>query len=215
MLNTRYSGEYIRFGNDENNLYRIVSHEIEGLTKITSAEPLKSGGSFIKSAFDRNSNVNYSNTNTIGTFLNGEYLTSYIDSSYSEMIEESTTWYLGTVGSGTSYKLAKYTDTSMSGYAPSIESKVGLLRVGELMAGQFERYAIKGGSTSTGLTTPYWILTPGNSSRVYVMAPVTNAAYIHYLTNSNAIRPSLNLKSNVVITGGDGTKEQPFVLSVQ
>ena len=206
MLNTRYSGEYIRFGNDENNLYRIVSHEIEGLTKITSAEPLKSGGSFIKSAFDRNSNVNYSNTNTIGTFLNGEYLTSYIDSSYSEMIEESTTWYLGTVRRGTSYKLAKYTDTSMSGYAPSTESKVGLLRVGELMAGQFDR---------SDNNTNYWILTPGNSSRVYVMAPVTNAAYIHYLTNSNAIRPSLNLKSNVVITGGDGTKDRPFVLSVQ
>ena len=27
LLNKRYSGEYIRFGNDENNLYRIVSHE--------------------------------------------------------------------------------------------------------------------------------------------------------------------------------------------
>ena len=41
LLSSRYSGEYIRFGNDENNLYRIVSHETEGLTKITSAEPLK------------------------------------------------------------------------------------------------------------------------------------------------------------------------------
>ena len=206
LLNTRYSGEYIRFGNDENNLYRIVSHEIEGLTKITSAEPLKSGGSFIKSAFDRNSNVNYSNTNTIGTFLNGEYLTSYVDSTYSDMIEDSTTWYLGTVGSGASYKLAKYTDISMSGYATNTESKVGLLRMGELMAGQFDRY---------GNNINYWILTPRNSSRVYVMAPVTNATNIHYLTNSNAIRPSLNLKSNVVITGGDGTKDRPFVLSVQ
>ena len=141
LLNTRYSGEYIRFGNDENNLYRIVSHEIEGLTKITSAEPLKSRGSFIKSAFDRNSNVNYSNTNTIGTFLNGEYLTSYVDSIYSDMIEDSTTWYLGTVGSGASYKLAKYTDTVMSSLTSSTtEAKVGLLRFGELMSGQFDRY---------------------------------------------------------------------------
>ena len=43
-LNTRYSGEYIRFGNDGNNLYRIVSHETEGLTKITSDEPLRENG---------------------------------------------------------------------------------------------------------------------------------------------------------------------------
>ena len=60
------------------------------------------------------SNVTFSNTNTIGKFLNGEYLTTYIDTEYNEMIEENTTWYLGTVGSGTSYKLAKYTDTNMS-----------------------------------------------------------------------------------------------------
>ncbi len=40
-LNTRYSGEYISFGTGENNLYRVVSHETRGLTKITNAEPLK------------------------------------------------------------------------------------------------------------------------------------------------------------------------------
>ena len=41
LLNTRYSGEYITFGTGENNLYRIVSHETEELTKITSEEPLE------------------------------------------------------------------------------------------------------------------------------------------------------------------------------
>ncbi|HIT38290.1 MAG TPA: hypothetical protein IAB59_07440, partial [Candidatus Onthousia faecipullorum] len=51
MLNTRYSGEYIRFGTGENNLYRIVSHENGTGTKITSAEPLKSGETFVTSAF--------------------------------------------------------------------------------------------------------------------------------------------------------------------
>ncbi len=138
-LSSRYSGEYIKFGTGENNLYRIVSHENGIGTKIVSVEPLKSSGEFITSAFG--SNTAFSSTNTIGTFLNGEYLTSYVDSSYSDMIEESSTWYLGTVGSGTSYKLAKYTDTSMSSTTTSItNAKVGLLRVGELMSGQFDRY---------------------------------------------------------------------------
>ena len=213
LLSSRYSGEYVRFGNDENNLYRIVSHETSGLTKITSAEPLKNSGTFITSAFG--DTTTFSSTNTIGTFLNGEYLTSYVDSTYSDMIEDSTTWYLGTVGDGASYKLAKYTDISMSGYATSTESKVGLLRFGELMAGQFERYTPKGGGLfdSTGLTTDYWTLTPDSSSRVRYVAYNGNAGY-NTSTNSKGVRPSINLKSNVQITSGTGVKSDPFVISL-
>ena len=53
-LSSRYSGEYIKFGNDENNLYRIVSHENGTGTKIVSAEPLKSSGKFITMNFGSN-----------------------------------------------------------------------------------------------------------------------------------------------------------------
>ncbi len=205
MLNTRYSGEYIRFGNDENNLYRIVSHETEGLTKITSAEPLKSSGKFKTMAFDSNNNVNYSITNTIGTFLNGDYLTSYVGVDYENMIEDSTTWYLGTVNSGTSYKLAKYVDTSMSGYTTSTEAKVGLLRFGELMAGQFDRYENNGF---------YWFLTPYTSSSLRFSIQAGNNNYDTPDTTYVGIKPALNLKSNVIITSGDGTKENPFEIEL-
>ena len=204
LLSSRYSGEYIRFGNDENNLYRIVSHETKGLTKITSAEPLKSSGTFITSAFDSNSSVNYSSSTTIGTFLNGEYLNSYVDSTYSDMIEDSITWYLGTVGSGASYKLAKYTDTNMSGYATSTNAKVGLLRMGELMAGQFDRY---------GNNKNYWTLTPYSSSRVRSVHSHGNASN-NSPSNTYGARPSINLKSSVEITSGTGVKSDPFVLTL-
>ena len=197
LLSTRYSGEYIRFGNDENNLYRIVSHENGSGTKIVSAEPLKSSGEFIESTFG--SNVTFSSTNTIGTFLNGEYLTSYVDSSYSEMIEESTTWYLGAVGSDASYKLAKYTDTSGTTTTSNVEeSKVGLLRFGELMAGQFDRY-------SNNII--YWTLTPYSTSRVWGVAIDCTPS------DAYGVRPSMNLKSNVQIINGDGTLNSPFELS--
>ena len=213
LLSTRYSGEYIRFGNDENNLYRIVSHENGVGTKIVSAEPLKSSGNFVTSVFG--SNITFSNSNTIGTFLNGDYLTSYVDSAYSNMIEDNTTWYLGTVGSGTSYKLAKYTDTNMSSTTSNTtNAKVGLLRSGELMSGQFERYAVKGESSSTGLTTDYWTLTPYSTSGVRTVM-YSGSAYSGYSpTRASGVRPSINLKSNVVITGGDGTKENPFEIKL-
>ena len=204
LLSSRYSGEYIRFGNDENNLYRIVSHENGSGTKIVSDQPLKSSGNFLSSVFDSNSSVSYSSTNTIGTFLNGEYLTNYVDNTYSDMIEDSTTWYLGTVGSGTSYKLAKYTDTNMSSTTSStIDAKVGLLRFGELMAGQFDR---------NENNSAYWTLTPYNASSV---RPVHKTGGVNrdYPTNANGVRPSINLKSNVQIINGDGTKNNPFELS--
>ena len=203
MLNTRYSGEYIRFGNSENNLYRIVSHENRGLTKITSSEPLKNSGTFVSSVFGSSSI--FSSTNTIGTFLNGEYLNNYIDNSYSDMIEDSTTWYLGTVESETSYKLSKYTDINMSSTASNTTTaKVGLLRYGELMSGQFDIF------TNNNI---YWLLTPYNESHVWYLynnSMITNG---YNTMNNYGIRPSLNLKSNVIITGGDGTKNNPFTLS--
>ena len=203
LLSSRYSGEYITFGSGENNLYRIVSHENGTGTKIVSAEPLKSSGEFIKMNFGIN--TTFSSTNTIGTFLNGEYLTSYVDSTYSDMIEDSTTWYLGTVGSGTSYKLAKYADTSMAGYTTTTDARVGLLRFGELMSGQFDR---------SGNNTTYWFLTPYSSLYLQYVGPNGNAVNLSPSSRSRGARPSLNLKSNVVITSGNGTKNSPFQIEL-
>ena len=205
LLNTRYSGEYIKFGAGENNLYRIVSHETSGLTKITSAEPLKSGGSFITSAFGSRSEANYSSSSTIGTFLNGEYLTSYVGSSYSNMIEPNTTWYLGIVENGASYRLAKYSSATGNDLTTSTTAaQVGLLRLGELMAGQFDRY---------GNNTLYWTLAPYIASYVNYVINYGYAAY-YRPSNTLGVRPSMNLKSNVIITGGSGTKSDPFVLAI-
>ena len=204
-LNTRYSGEYISFGTGDNNLYRIVSHETEGLTKVVSAEPLRKSGIFLTSMFG--DDISYSNNNTIGTFLNGEYLNSgdYLTSYHVNMIEDRTTWYLGTVGGGENYRLSKYIDTNMSEYATSTNAKVGLLRLGELMAGQINM---------RDSNTRYWLLTPFNHFQVrsvYTYGDVYYGDSVGFL----GIKPTLNLKSNVVITGGDGTKENPFQLSVQ
>ena len=202
LLSSRYSGEYIKFGNEENNLYRIVSHENSTGTKIVSAEPLKDSGTFKTINFG--SNTTFSSTNTVGSFLNGDYLTNYVGSPYTDMIEDSTTWYLGTVGSGTSYKLAKYTDTDMSGYTTTTDAKVGLLRFGELMSGQFDRY---------GNNTSYWTLTPYSPSFVRFVN-ISGSAGINGPSSTRGARPSMNLKSNVQITSGTGTKSDPFILTL-
>ena len=206
LLSTRYSGEYISFGTGENNLYRIVSHENGTGTKITSAIPLKDSGNYKTIAFG--SNVTFSKDNTIGTFLNGDYLTSgtYLTSDQVNMIEDNTTWYLGTVGRGANYKLAKYQDATGSNLTTSTTTaKIGLLRLGELMAGQFDK---------DSNNTNYLTLTPYSTKSVRY---VNGSGSVHSIspTSSYGSRPSMNLKSTVKIVSGIGTKSDPFQLSVQ
>ena len=210
LLNTRYSGEYIRFGNEDNNLYRIVSHENGIGTKITSAEPLKENGTIKRLVFDNSGNLNYSSTNTIGLFLNGEYLTNYVGAEYSNMIEDNTTWYIGNVNEGESYMLAKYTDTSGNTIIPNTtQAKVGLLRMGELMAGQFNR------SANNTIHGTYYTLTTQIGIFKYLIHILYTGAYEGVRPiMENSIKPSLNLKQNVIITSGDGTKNNPFTIKL-
>ena len=203
LLLTRYSGEYISFGTGENNLYRLVSHENEMGTKIISAMPLKESGNYKRLAFG--SNVTFSKDNTIGTFLNGDYLTSgtYLTSDQVNMIEDNTTWYLGTVGDA-NYKLAKYQDVTGSNLTTvTTTAKVGLLRLGELMAGQFDKYSNN---------FNYWISTPYSTSYVRNVRDYGDG-FINNPLLSYGSRPAMNLKSTVKIVSGKGTKSEPFVIS--
>ena len=73
------------------------------------------------------------------------------------------------------------------------------------MSGQFDRY---------GNNTDYWTLTPYSTSSVRYVNNDGNASSRSPSSRSLGVRPSINLKSNVVIIGGDGTKDNPFTLSV-
>ena len=204
LLSTRYSGEYISFGTGENNLYRIVSHENGTGTKITSAIPLKDSGRYKKIKFG--SNTTFSKDNTIGAFLNGDYLTSgtYLTRNQVSMIEDNTTWYLGAVGYGTNYKLAKYQDITGSNLTTATTTaKIGLLRLGELMTEQFSK---------ADNNTSYWTLTPYSTTDVRYVSNLGHSAG-SAPGNSNGSRPSMNLKSTVKIVSGTGTKSDPFILS--
>ena len=205
-LSSRYSGEYIKFGTGENNLYRIVSHETDDLTKIVSAEPLKENGTFKALAFG--DSINYSSDNIVGSFLNEEYLNTegYLTTEQVNMIKDDTIWYLGTVMYGRSYNLAKYIDTNMSSLTSNTTTaKVGLLRLGELMSGQFNRNINN---------INYFTITPYNTQNIRYVENTSNAPNTA-INMEYGIKPSFNLKPNVIITSGDGTKNNPFILSVE
>jgi hypothetical protein len=210
LLNTRKSGEYVTF---DGGSYRIVDVE-DSTTQLVSSEPLKVSGSFTTKAFDSNSTttVLYTPTSStnIGYYLNNDWYNS-ISSTYQAMIVEGT-WYLGTVGDGTNYSLSKCTTAGINctKNQTNVTAKAGLLRLGEELSGQFNRYLDTSGST-TGLTTNYWLLTPCDASYVRVVYSYGFASS-GSPTFARGVRPSINLKSSVKITGGAGTKSNPYTI---
>ena len=61
-----------------------------------------------------------------------------------------------------------------------------------------------------------WTLTPPSFNSSYVFG-VHNAGYVsdgNYARDSNGVRPSVYLTSNVGISGGDGTMNNPYILKV-
>ena len=219
-LNTRYSGEYVIFGKEPNSLYRIVSHEVNNLTKITSAEPLKieSSLTFYTKKFNSTAGrIRFNPTDSsyeLAYYLNSTYLQ---ESDLFSNLVESSVWYLGTISDGSNYRLAKYTNTNANvTTSTKVTAKVGLLRLGELMTGQFERGTARDNKESNS-TISYWTLTPSSSSLIWYVdyrnGGSSSSAF--NVTTSLGVKPTLNLKENIIITEGDGTKENPFELSVQ
>ncbi len=147
--------------------------------------------------------------------MNNDYLNpsnGYLTSENINMIENNTTWYLGTVYSGYNYKLSKYTDASMTSTTTSTVAKVGLLRTGELMSGQYNRYAESSGNV-TGLNVSYWLVTKYVNNFSSVLQDIGFISAIEP-TTKEGIKPSLTLKSNVIITGGTGLKNDPFEIKL-
>ena len=59
-----------------------------------------------------------------------------------------------------------------------------------------------------------WLITPSTTAYVWDVNK-KNVCYHSGLSNTYAARPSIYFKSNVVITGGSGTKSDPFTIALK
>ena len=119
------------------------------------------------------------------------------------LVNLDTIWYLGNVNGDKGYKLAKYQDEISNILTSNTTiATVGLLRYGELLLSQVNEN-----------NTSYWTLTTAmNGGRIYNINEENSLTYD--LTQNHGIKPALNLKYNVIITSGDGTKENPFTIEL-
>jgi len=204
LLSTSYSGEYVRFNQE---LYRIVDVE-DGFTKIIAVDK---PASLTNNQFHNVVDVTNFNNADIKNDLESYYQS--LDTMIKSMIEPNRIWYLGTVGNGTNYKssICKVVDTNISvSSCEKIEettfANIALPRVGEMFVNQITR----------GESENFWTLTPYSSTLVRSMNS-NGALYNSNPTSGFGIRPSMYLKSNVVIARnntGDGTYEHPYEIEL-
>ena len=208
LINTRLSGEYIRV---DDKVYRIVGIE-NGTTKLTSFDYVRdASGKVLTKKFG--SNESWETSTTSGSdFCWGYYLNNTWKTSELEQYITEGTYYLGQVGY-TSYKNSICTVSNTSEPTSSCEKttntwtgKVGLPRVGEMFSTQLG----EGGSTSSSI----WLITsfyPSDALSLNNYADYNNISP----SNTYGARPSINLKSNVKITSGDGmTPDTAYEISI-
>ena len=78
------------------------------------------------------------------------------------------------------------------------------------MTGQFNRYTSRE-NVNTGLTSKYWLNTMEGDKNKYVQ---DKGGLGIAASGDSGLKLAFNLKSNVIITGGDGTKNNPFILEL-
>ncbi|MGN1352941.1 MAG: hypothetical protein ACI4WF_02610, partial [Bacilli bacterium] len=208
LLNTRSSGEYVKFNNE---LYRIVGIENE-IIKINKND-------YVRDTSNNVLNKKFSTSITYGGGTTDDYWDYYLnntwynalDPSYQNMIVEST-YYIGTNTGSTGYKASICATASNTVATKDCEKTtstwiglVGLPRYGEMFASQQE----SGYSSSSTM----WLMNPYSTSRVWYVNIVGHGDY-DSPSLTNVGRPSINLKSNIKITGGNGTKDNPFEISL-
>ena len=238
--NIRYYGadpnNYVTFNNE---LWRIIGvfKDIDDGTGTKEARiKIARSESIGNYAWDSN-NVNEWPTATLNTYLNGTYLTS-LTSEAQDMIGDAL-WNLG----GSSTQQGLYADdyytlergtTVYSGRSTTWTGKIALMYPSDYMyAGDLSKCSSDGfkwdgdrtncrdTSWLRNTSTAQWTITPNASDSLSVFG-VGSAGFVDNIgVNSNSVfnaiasRPVLFLKSNVQITGGDGSQSNPFTLSVE
>ena len=235
LLNTRISGEYVIFKNE---LYRIVEIE-ENTTKIVRVDYLRNSENTVLKKIVASTRYFGSNSNTQTDkywdyYLNNIWLKEIFEIDANDVNPELTydgllttgKYYLGKSsinGQTMSYKAAICSDVDNENYVKPINGEnaceritdtyigyVGLLRVGEMFSTQSQLGS--GGNSATDM----YLITPigGAYGVVAKISQTGSRGYGHYGSSGDslAVRPTLNIKSDVVILGGDGTINNPFII---
>ena len=209
-LNSRKSGEYVKF---DNNLYRIINIE-NNITKLIMNDYFKDNSGKVILKDISNTEIYYGkdkDTNYWEGYLNEIWYNS-ISENYRNMMIKGT-YYLGYYPAYVSYKNTicktsntKETTKECEKVDAIWEGYVGLSRAGELFSAQ---------PSDNSEYQDYYTITPGNSNGFKRLYSYNHLGYATLSeTIENAARPTITLNKNVIITIGEGTIDSPYEIEL-
>ena len=202
------SGEYVMFAGKK---YRVVDKDSNGNIKIILDGLYEEDEIIFEMKYnDEHSNKVFSTTTGIGKKLNTDVLEWLVKSNdvdnRNKMVIDYI-WYQNDFYYGNNYKVS----LEETNPTRSIQATVGLIRVGEMLSGQSSSILTKGYSiTDFNNTYRYWTMT---SDAIWTQSWIVDGSLgIQSLVPSNygQIRPVIVIKSDVTITGGNGTWSNPY-----
>ena len=202
------SGEYVMFAGKK---YRVVDKDSNGNIKIILDGLYEEDEIIFKMKYnDESNNKVFSTTTGIGKKLNTDVLEWLVKSNdvdnRNKMVIDYI-WYQNDFSKTSTYKVS----LEETNPTRSIQATVGLIRVGEMLSGQSSSILTKGYSiTDFNNNYRYWTMT--SDAIIPNSWAVDGPLGIQSLVplNHGQIRPVIVIKSDVTITGGNGTWSNPY-----
>ena len=171
--------------NDVN--YKIIE-VLDSKVKLTSVDVIKKGEEDYKIKFG-GSNSEYSTTNTVGKYLNNQFLNSLDVKDY----VVNSNYYVGSI-SLTNLDYASCRNSK-------VKAKVGMLTIGDM----FVNETVNTFTLLRGMEAPNIINVINENGNIF--ADTISAKY--------SVRPAFYLKDDLEIVSGEGTIDSPYELGVK
>ena len=198
---------YVTFNNEQAG-WRIISVEPDKTIKIMKITNINTSNNL---AWDSQNSNNWARPVTLNTYLNGDYLTNFLNSTARSQIVDSN-FSIGAVAYGSNNMSAQVSAENSNKWYGNIalptvseyirtnsnKSSCGTLN---LMHSNYSSCVSTGWMDTTSVTW-WWTLSPYFSNSNYVLY-VNSDGYVRYsaaISTYGAIRPAVYLNSNVQIT---------------
>ncbi|MBP3461506.1 MAG: prepilin-type N-terminal cleavage/methylation domain-containing protein [Bacilli bacterium] len=186
------SGEYIKL---EGKTYRVVSKESDGIKLILDG--------FYDDYIPYGDNNTFVLDSGIGATLNSDVL-RWLGLLNSNKIVKTMYYQGDEIEEGFSYinSLAK---------TNGISTKVGLIRMGEILSGQSSTILTQNYTTTSNNIFYYWTMNKYTNESKKAWRVYSNGFGMqHSVYNGNGVRPVIKVKNDLTISNGNGTWNNPY-----
>ena len=202
---------YVTFNNEEAG-WRIVSIEPDMTIKIMRI------ASIGEQYWDTIGNNNWARPASLNTYLNGTYYNGLNATAKSQIVAKD--WSIGAVTNDNNNMANTISNENYKKW----NGKVALVTVSEYIrsnsnksnCGSFSlnnnNYSSCKNTTWMYINDYWWILTPCAGDSYHTFRVYSNGRVDYYGNDDYAVRPSLFLSSEVQITGGTGTQNNPYII---